>query len=149
MQIAIVVAALGRAKDCELDVIAASGFINGMQRLMQITHKVDEPLERLKPVCPGGFFVAQSLLKHLNPVHHAVVMVSQRVLMFVLRTEAVALFGKTGSVFRNVDKVPVVAFVTFFSYGIRPACDRSQRVRAEKKLEVLFSNWRETRCRDV
>jgi hypothetical protein len=54
--------------------------------------------------------------------------------MFILRAEAVALIGKASSIFRNIDKVPVVAFVTFFSHRIGPACDRSQRVVAQKKL---------------
>jgi hypothetical protein len=83
---------------------------------MNITHKVDEPLECLKPVGAGSFFVAQNLLKHFNPVHHAIVMIGECVLMLVLRTEAVALFGKTRSVLRDIDKVPVVAFVTLFSH---------------------------------
>jgi len=56
MQVAIVVATLGRAKDRELDVIAAASFVNRMQRLVQITHKVDEPFKRFQPVCPGSLF---------------------------------------------------------------------------------------------
>ena len=63
-----------------------------MQRLMQIAHKVDEPFKGLKPVGTRGFFVAQDFLKHLDAVNHAVVMVSECILMFILRAEAVAIF---------------------------------------------------------
>src|SRR5579864_1011965 len=142
MQIAVIVAALGRAEDRELDVIAAASFINRMQWLLKIAHKVDEPLKRLKPVSAGSFFVAQNSLKHLNPVNHAVVVVSQCVLMFVLGAEAVALFRKAGSVLRDIDKVPVIAFVALLSDRIGPACDGSQRICAQKKPQVLFRNRR-------
>src|SRR5579859_2599994 len=142
MEIAIVVATLGRAENRELDVIAAARFINRMQRLMKITHKMDEPLKRFQPVGPGSFFIAKNFLKHLNPIHHAVVMVSRSILMFILRAETVALFRETSSIFWNIDKVPIVAFVALFSDGIGPACNGSQRVSAEKKLEILFGGRR-------
>src|SRR5689334_18489437 len=95
-----------------------------------------EPLERLQPVGGGGVFIAQDFLKYLNSVNYAVVMVSIGVLMLVLGTEAVALIGKAGRIFWDVDKVPAVAFVALFSYGVRPACNGGQVISAEQKLEV-------------
>jgi len=76
-------------------------------------------------------------------------MVGERHPLLVLRAEAVALFGKAGSVFRNIDKVPVVAFVALFPYRIRPSLRRRQRVSASRSCKFCLAAGRKTRCRDV
>src|SRR3981081_1706786 len=104
VQVAIIVAAFGRTEDRELDVIAAAGLFNRVQRLMQVAHKRDDPFKRCQPVARRSFFIAQYFLETFNAVHHAVVMIGERVFMLVLWTEAVALFGKAGCILWYIDK---------------------------------------------
>ncbi len=50
MQVAGILAAIAGAEDRDLNIIAAAGFINGVQGLMNVAHKVDEKLERFDAV---------------------------------------------------------------------------------------------------
>src|SRR5215831_4602913 len=104
---------------------------------------MDNPLQRLQAFGPGGACVAQDLLEHFNAVYDAVVMVNQRIFVFVLGTEAVAFLGKAGSVFGNVDKMPVVAFVAVSSHVVSPAGNGRKTVIAEQHLQVLLCRRRE------
>src|ERR1700720_1997780 len=120
-----------------------------MQWLVQISHKMDDPFKRFQPVARRSFFIAQYSLKTFNTVYHAVVMIGKRILVFVLGTEAVTLFRKSGCILWYIDKVPVVAFVALFSHCVSPACDGRQRVSAQQKLQILFRRRRETSRGDI
>src|SRR5262247_2790080 len=110
---------------------------------MQVTYKMDNPFERLQAVGARGVFVTQDFLEHLNAVYNAVVVVGQGILVGVLGAETIALLIKPRSILGNVHKMPVVAFVTLFSYLIGPSGNRREAVITEQKLQVLLGGRRQ------
>src|SRR6185312_3094881 len=91
VKVAIIVAAFGRAKDRQLNVIPAACYINGMERLVQIADKMNDPLQGFQSVGAGGFFIGKNLAENFNAIDGAVVVVSLRVFVIILRTKAVTL----------------------------------------------------------
>src|SRR5581483_3741407 len=91
VQVAIIATAFGRAEDRQLNVIAAAGFINGVERLVQIADKVNDPLQGFQPVGARSFFIGKDLAENFYAIDSAVVMVSLRVLVIVLRAKTVTL----------------------------------------------------------
>src|SRR5215472_4290898 len=104
---------------------------------MQIADEMDYPLERFQPVGARSFLIAENAAKDFNAIDHAIVVVSQGVLVLVLGPEAVALLREAGGFHGDVDKVPVVAFVAVLPDLVSPTGDGSQAVLAKQQLEIL------------
>src|SRR5262249_9609695 len=149
MEIAIVVAALGRAEGRQLDIVAATGFFHRMQRLMQVADKVHKPLERLQTALTRGVAVTKNLLENLDAIDYAVVVVRVGVLVLVLRTEAVTRLGEARRVLRDINIVPARALVAVFSHLVSPGGDGSQSVISQKKLQVGAGGGSQARLREI
>jgi hypothetical protein len=149
VQVAIIVTAFGRAEDGKLNVIAAAGVVNGMERLVQVTDKVDDPFQRFQAVRARGFFIGKDFAENFNAIDNAIVVVSLRVLVVILRPEAVTLLRKAGGIFGDIDKVPVITLIAVSSDLVSPTGNGSKTVCAEQELEIFFSERRQARLGDI
>lgn len=111
---------LARAKLHYVNLIPASRCANGVQRLVQIGHKVDKKLECLDAGRFRGVPVRQHAAKNLDSVYNTVVVILQRLRMLGVWTITISLLGKSIRVPWNVDEVPARRFRSLTSNLICP-----------------------------
>jgi len=57
------------SEDRKLDVISAAGLLNRMQRLVQVTHKVDDPFKRFPTGSRTKLFRRPEFFESFDTVH--------------------------------------------------------------------------------
>jgi len=138
MEVTGIVTTLRVAEHGQLDVIAAARLVNGVQWLVQVAYKVDDPLEGLNALQLRGVFIRQNFLKELDAIDGAILVIGLRVLMFVLGTKAVAGVVKASGVLGDIDKMPAVRFIALLADFVGPAANRGQMIVTQQRANVLF-----------